>query len=364
MSTLHQLLVHLHAYAPPELAAPWDNVGLMVGDPKLPLKGVAVCVDPTWEAIQAAHQLGANVVVAHHPMLFKAPKRLDLGQEPGRSIAFLIRHDMAMVAAHTNLDAVAVNEALAQALDLRGHSVLDVEGHVPTYLVTVHAPPDAVQGLLEAAWVAGAGRSEGYHRAAYRHPSQGTFTPLPGAEPAEGQVGQASETQEVKLEWKVPGKALKAVRAAVLEAHPYEAPALAVLALHEEGPAHGFGLVGELPQPERLLDFAERVKRALGTPTLRLAGPGDRLVRRVAWLGGSGGKYWPKALAKGAEVYVTGEVGHHEALDGLAAGLCFVEAGHVGTEQPVVPYLVKRLAQAFPGLAIHGLHQQDPLVAI
>lgn len=351
--------------APLHLAADWDNVGLMVGDPSRELTGIAVALDPTFEAVEQALTTGANMLVTHHPLLFKPAKSLDLRQEPGKTIQALIKHDVALYAAHTNLDATAVNVALAEKLGLSGTQILDRMGSYPDHKLTVFVPKDAATRVQEAAWGAGAGRTDRYERSCYRSPVSGTFRPLPGADPAEGDVCEQETTDEVRLEFLVRAPHLAAVRQAIRAAHPYEEPAMDAVVIEGSGTPYGYGLVGDLETPRSLVDLARHVKGALGLPAVRLVGPADRSVRRVAWLGGSGGDYFKKARAAGADVYITGEVRHHAMLDALALGLTFIEVGHVGSEQPVVPFLAEffkqRIGEAVP---IHALHQVDPFTVV
>jgi dinuclear metal center YbgI/SA1388 family protein len=261
--TIQDVLELMAELAPLHLAAGWDNCGLQVGDPSRPLRGVAIAVDPTYEAVQEAILLGVSLLITHHPLLFKPATCLDLRTEPGRTIQALIKYDVALYAAHTNLDATAVNVALARELGLSGHTILQAQGKYP------------------------------------------------------------------------------------------------------DGQPYGFGLVGDLEAPMPLEAFAQRVKDALKLPAVRIVGPAGKPVRRVAWLGGSGGDYFKDAVAAGADAYITGELRHHAALDGLAAGMAFIEVGHVGSEQPVVPYLANflrdRLGVEYP---IHPLTQHDPFVVI
>jgi len=363
--TLQTVIDRLVELAPPPLAASWDNVGLMVGDPTRPLTGVAVAVDPTLAAIDETIARGCNLLVTHHPLLFKPPKGLDLRKEPGRSLQRLIKADVGLYAAHTNLDVTAVNVALAEALGLQGHRVLDVSGERPTFKVAVYVPLSELERVRAAAWDAGAGKSAGYDRGAYALAATGTFRPLPGADPAEGHIGEQVVTQEVRLELVCGQAQLKAVRAAITAAHPYEEPAIDVFPLQGAGEPYGFGLVGDLKAPEALGDFARRVARTLATSTARFVGPADRPIKRVAWMGGSAGDYWPQALAAGADAYITGEVRHHAALDGEAAGMAFVEVGHVGSEQPVVPYLASFLRKALGAdVPVHALDQRDPFTTL
>ncbi|MEB3195696.1 MAG: Nif3-like dinuclear metal center hexameric protein [Candidatus Sericytochromatia bacterium] len=363
--TIQTVIDVMARMAPPRLAENWDNVGLMVGHPGRPLGGVTVALDPTFEAVQAAIAQGSNLVVTHHPLLFKPPRSLDLRQEPGRTLEALIKADCALYSAHTNLDATTVNHALASRLGLQGRTLLHRNGEMPRYKLGIHVPIAQVSAVCEAAWEAGAGQEGDYHRAVYAWDSEGQFQAGPEAQPAVGSAGQDTRVHERRLEFVVPGDRLDAVRQAVLSAHPFEAPALDVLQLVGGGQAEGFGLVGDLEIATPLAAFAERVKADLGVSAVRYVGEGHRAVRRVAWLGGSGGDYWKEALAAGADVYITGEVRHHAALDALAAGLSFIEVGHVGSEQPVVPVLADLLRDALGGhVPVHALHQVDPFVVV
>ena len=363
--TLQDVIDRLVELAPPPLAAGWDNVGLMVGDPGRKLKGIAVAVDPTYEAVEATIAAGANLLITHHPLLFKAPKSLDLRKEPGRTLQRLIKADVGLYAAHTNLDVTAVNLALAEKLGLKGSRVLDVTGKHPFYKVAVYVLPKDLEKVQKAAWDAGAGKDAHYDHAAYTSTAHGTFRPLPGADPAVGKVNRQAKTEETRLELLVRERDLPAVRAAITAAHPYEQPAIDVLKLEGPGEPYGFGLVGDLAAPEGLKPFAERVKAALNANTVRIVGPSDRPILRVAWMGGSARDYWPQALAAGCDAYITGEVRHHAALDALAAGMTFIEVGHVGSEQPVVPYLARFLYRALgPSVRVHELVQQDPFTVI
>jgi len=354
--TVQDVIDRMVALAPLRLAESWDNVGLMVGDPRRPLRGITVALDPTYEAVMAAIQQGSNLVVTHHPLLFKPPRSLDLRQEPGRTLEALIKADCALYSAHTNLDATAVNLALAAAVGLRGTRLLHVTGTAAVYKLGVHVPASHATAVAEAAWQAGAGRSERFERAAYSWSSEGTFAPVSQS---------ATRTEESRFEFLVSAAVLQAVQLAVRGAHPYQEPAMDAVLLQGAGEPEGFGLVGQLVEPRTLGELAGHIKRALGLSAVRVVGSPERRVQCVGWLGGSGGDYWKDALAAGVEAYITGEVRHHAALDGLAAGLSFIEIGHVGSEQPVVPYLAQYLQEALgPKVPVHALHQVDPFITL
>jgi len=360
-TTIAQAIAVIEALSPLRLAADWDNCGLQVGDTAQALKGIAVAVDPTHAAIEEALGLGANLLVTHHPLLFKAPRRLDLNTEPGLSVAKAIRHGLTIYAAHTNLDATAVNHALAERLGLQGTRLLHQTGQQKVYKLGVFVPHTHIEAVREALWAVGAGVSDNYSRAGYQWETQEYFQPGARATPHTGAAGADTHMQAIRFECLITDSCVQDALQALHQSHPYDVPAYELIELQRMGVPEGWGLVGELAEPESLEDFARRVKHALGVSHVRYVGDRDRLIRQVAWLGGSGGDYFQEARRAGADVYITGEIRHHAALDGLACGLSFIEVGHIGSEQPVVPYLAAHLSQHLgANVPVFPLLQRDP----
>lgn len=358
---IRDLLDLLEELAPLSYAASWDNCGLQYGDPDAPCTGVLVSVNPSLAAVREAERLRANLLIAHHPLLFKATKSLDVRRDPGRTVAHLARAGITCYAAHTNLDATACNHHLAALFGLRMDRVLQVEGRHPWYKLSVLVPFDSERSVLEALWQAGAGQTGAYDRVAFREEGTANFRPLPGSNPSLGTVGEEHEGQEIRIEVLVPGPVRGAVIAALVQAHPYEAPAYDLIRLENGGEAYGIGLWGELDAPMTVGEIAQRVERALSPRSLRLVGDADRLVRRVGVCSGAGGDLAASALAQGVELFITGEVRYHTALEASELGLALLEAGHQATEQPVVNYvtnyLAARVPEAFP---IVGFAEPEP----
>ncbi|MCL5781282.1 MAG: Nif3-like dinuclear metal center hexameric protein, partial [Firmicutes bacterium] len=174
----------------------------------------------------------------------------------------------------------------------------------------------------------------------------GTFRPLEGTNPYIGRQGQLEQVEEVRLETIVAGAQVKGVLKAMLEAHPYEEVAYDLYPLENQGGSFGLGRIGSLKEQKSFADFIIHVKEALGLATVKVGGGMWRDVRRVAVCGGSGGELWPVAAARGAEVFITGDIKYHTAQDMLAAGLNFIDAGHFATEHLVLPVLQNKLAEA------------------
>lgn len=362
---IRDLLARIEALAPLSRAANWDNCGLQVGSPDEPLKGVLISVNPSRHALEAAIAQGANLVVAHHPLIFKATKVIDTRHDPGRSTALAMRHGITVYAAHTNLDVTACNHHLSRLFGIPMDRPIEVMGADPVYRMGVGIPPQDVSRVLEAMWQAGAGRSERYDQASFLVDGETTFRPLPGSHPAEGEVMAASREPLVRAEVLVKAADLKAVKAAMRGAHPYEEPIFDLIRLENAGEPYGIGLWGELPEPMAVSEVLARVKRAINPRSLRLVGDASRQVRRIGVCSGSGGDLAYDALSQGVECFITGELRYHTALDCLDRGLTVIEAGHQATEQPVVDFLVDALRPHLPAsIPIMGFSEPEPFEVI
>ncbi len=362
---IRDLLGRIEALAPLSRAANWDNCGLQIGSPDEPLKGVVVSVNPSTPALEAAIAQGANLLVAHHPLLFKATKVIDTRHDPGRSAALAMRHGITVYAAHTNLDATACNHHLSKLFGIPMDRPLEITGQDPLYRMGVGVPPEAAERVLRAMWDAGAGRSKAYDQASFLMQGEATFRPLPGSHPAEGALLEATRQPLVRAEVLVKGSVLAAVKAAMRAQHPYEEPIVDVIRLETPGEPLGIGLWGELPEAMAVSEVLERVKRAIAPRSLRLVGDSRRQVRRIGVCSGAGGDLAYDAIKQGVECFITGELRYHTALDCLDRGLTVIEAGHQATEQPVVDFLVDALRPHLPAaIPILGFSEPEPFEVI
>ncbi len=355
--TLQTLLDALDTAAPWAQAADWDRVGLLVGDAADDVTGVLVALDATAATIDEAAARCCSVLLTHHPLLFKPVARVTADDPVGALVLRLARAGVAHVAAHTNLDASAagVSVALAGQLGLENVRVLAPDADAAHVLVT-YVPPDAAGAVRDALAGAGAGRIGLYDGCSFSSDGTGRFTPGDGATPAIGSVGDAAATPEVRIEavvqrWHLPG-AVAAVRAA----HPYETPVITTHAARGVPAREGYGAVGDLPEPEALPAFLDRVAAALGTPALRHVGDPARPVQRVAVCGGSGLSFLPAAVRAKADAYVTADVTYHRWAEALAPDglprLALVDAGHYETERIAEALLADIAQAALPGVPV------------
>ena len=334
---------------PPAEAASWDHVGLQVGDPAAPVERVLVALDVTSAVVGEAADGPPTLLLAHHPLLFQPLRSLTPSSASGRTALAAARAGVAVAAAHTNLDVArdgaGTSDPVATLLGLRSLTPLTTElreGRRATLVTFV--PDEAVEAVIDALSAAGAGRVGDYERCSFRVAGTGTFRPLAGSDPYAGAVGEDAAEPEIRVEVTVPRARVGAVIRALRDAHPYEEAAYHLIPVIE-GAEVGFGRVGELPGPQRLADVAELVRDRLPAPHLRFAGDPDRLVRRVATVGGAGDGLIGAALGAGADVYITGDLRHHVTLDALEQGLAMIDAGHHATEVAAMPAWVDRLVE-------------------
>lgn len=370
----------LEEWAPPLLAEEGDHIGLQVGSRDTEITKVLVALEVTPEVIAEAITERAQLIVSHHPLIRDPLASLDYDNWPASQVVRLVENRIHVYAAHTNLDAAAggVNDLLAERLGLTGVRVMRPSLQETLYKLVVFVPRGHEDEVRQAICGAGAGRAPGtgrsgdergnYDECTFQCSGTGAFRPLPGADPFLGQVGELERTDESRMETVVPESKIEAVIGAMLAAHPYEEAAYDLYRLRDrESSASGLGRVGLLPAPVTLRAFAEQARDALGLQALRLAGDPGRRVSRVALCGGSGMALLHRALKAGADVYVTGDVRHHDALNALARGIAVVDAGHHATEKAIVPamaaYLTRKAAAAEKHLTVlaSGVNT-DPLL--
>ncbi len=349
-------------WAPPTWAETWDRVGLQAGRPDQEIAGVAVCLSVTPGVVAGARAAGANMIVAHHPLIWDPIRALRTDDPQVRLCLDIVAGGMACLAAHTNLDVApgGVNDALARVLGLEKIKLLFAADEALQVKLVVFVPESHLARLRDAVSAAGAGVIGAYTHCSFSAPGVGTYLPGEGAQPFSGETGKLNEEAERRFETLVPKPRLGAVLRAMFQAHPYEEVAYDVVALENTDPSVGLGRVGELPEAMEQGVFVEHVRQCLAPASIRAVFPGTgRRVRRVAVLGGSGGDQAAR-MPLDVDAYVTGDVKYHDALSAQARNLLVVDAGHHGTEIPVLPEIARRLGAALEGLPVTVIGEADP----
>ncbi|GAA1306793.1 Nif3-like dinuclear metal center hexameric protein [Saccharothrix xinjiangensis] len=338
-TTLGDVLAVLEAAYPPATAESWDAVGLVCGDRAEPVTRALFCVDPVESTVDEALEVGAQLLVAHHPLMLRGVNGVPADDPKGALVHRLIRAGVALYTAHTNADAAnpGVSDALAGALGLRVTGPLSPAPARQLDVLATYAPVDRAQQVLEALHAAGAGALGDYRDAAWTVDGTGQFRPLPGANPADGAVGELRRLPETRVEVVLERRRRAEVVRALRAAHPYEEVAFNLNEVAELPSGTGIGRVGELAEAEPLREFARRVADALPATAwgVRAAGDPDRPVRRVAVCGGAGDGYLSAATRAGVDAYVTADLRHHPAGEHLAAGgPALVDVAHWASEWP------------------------------
>ncbi|WP_067922943.1 Nif3-like dinuclear metal center hexameric protein [Alicyclobacillus shizuokensis] len=357
----------MESWAPPRLALQGDPVGLQLGRLDKPVRTVWLALDASLPVIREVAAQGADMLITHHELFYRPLPRLDTTTVKGRTIAEALAHDITIYAAHTNLDIAegGVNDVLADKLGLTDVEVLDRLHEDKLKKLVVFVPASHHEQVLQAVCAAGAGHIGKYSHCTFNTPGEGTFLPLPGTHPYLGQVGQLERAAEVRLETVVPESRVESVVRAMLDAHPYEEVAYDVYPLEITNKAYGIGRIGNLEQPVPLRTFADCVREELGLEHIRFGGDGDKLVQRIAVLGGSGGRWAASALAKGADVLVTSDCDHHTVADAGLDGLAIIDATHAALERPVLEAVRRQILTHLPELSVTiSAVQEDPFTWI
>ena len=361
----------MESLAPPELAEEGDNVGLLVGDLAGSVRKVMVCMDLTEAVLAEAVRLRAQMVIAHHPLIFRSISRVTADEAPVTYEA--VRRGLAIYAAHTNLDAApgGVSDVLADVLQLVDRRPLEPIVRQERCKVVVFVPPDELPRVANAAFAAGAGRIKNYHDCAFFCHGIGSFYGDSSARPAIGDAARHEVTEELRLEVICPRSGAAAVCEAIRAAHSYEEPAIDTYVLEDFPLGCGRGRIGRVKRPVTVQTLVNRLKKATGLKRVLLAAAsgeknGDRkgmLVTTAACFGGSGGPVFRKAVSQGATFYVTGELSHHDAIDAVAAGTTVVCLGHGHSERLAMTRLAERLAEQLPKLrTVVSRRDKDPYV--
>jgi len=360
--------------APPCLAEKWDNVGLQVGQMDWPVKNVRIALDPLPEVVNSVCR-EADLLITHHPLIFKPLKTIDLKSPLGAVIDKAVRHKLGIFSAHTNLDSSAqgINDYLARKIGLNQLKVLGDEHKEESCKVSVYVPVEKEHEFLNALFETPAGIIGNYTCCSFRNYGTGTFKPGKSAKPYSGEIDKVSHAQEVRIEVQVLKKDMGMVITHLKKHHPYEIMAYDIFPLTPTPlplPAatiQGLGRIGILDTPTDLKSFALMIKQSLGIENLKFAGRPDLPIDTVALCSGSGSSLMGRFFSSGAQVYISGDLHYHDARDVESADLGLIDIGHFASEHLMVDVLANQLkaiiAEKNMKVQIEAYkHEKDPFV--
>ncbi|GAB6138310.1 Nif3-like dinuclear metal center hexameric protein [Halanaerobaculum tunisiense] len=344
---LEKIIAALDDLAPSSLAAEWDNVGLQLGDSKQAIDKVLVTLDINQQVLQEAINNNVDLIVAHHPFIFKGLSQIDFTTPKGQIIHQAIKEDIAFYVAHTNYDIApqGLNDLLAAKLKVTETEVLEVTSSQQLKKLVVFVPQKALDPVREAIAQAGGGWLGDYSHTAFYQAGTGTFKPLEQADPYLGQPGEVNQVAEYRLETIVSIDKLDQVINDLLAVHPYEEVAYDIYPLDKQGSQFGLGRIGKLTTATTLEDYSQLVKEELDLEQIKVVGDLEAQVKKIALCSGSGADLITTAANKQADVLVTGDVKYHEAQMAKENELYLIDAGHYGTEKIMAQGMAECLQQ-------------------
>lgn len=348
---IKEIISAIEDFAPLCLQESWDNAGVQVGDVDNEATDAILCVDVTEKVVDEAVAKGVNLVISHHPLLFKGLKRIVGATPVERIVVKALRNGITIYSAHTNMDSAVggVSWRDAEKLGLRNVRVLVPQSGQVMKLV-VFVPVAYVDAVNEAMWQAGAGHIGNYDRCAYRMNGTGTYRPVDGANPFAGNVGEQHEEAEVRVEVVFPVSITGRVVSAMLDAHPYEEPAYDLFKV-ENKQRTGLGIVGEV-DAVKAADFIAHVKSVLNIAAVPCSGNLDSIVRKVALCGGAGGEFIPDAIRNGADIYMCGDLKYHD-FTSYNDRIVIANIGHYESEECTKGIFYDIIKKKFPNFATY-----------
>lgn len=343
----------LEQLAPPAYQESYDNAMLICGDRNAALQGILCTLDCTEDVVEEAISLDANLIVAHHPIVFKGLKSLTGKNYVERTVIKALKNDIAIYAIHTNLDHVSkgVNKRICDRLGLTQTKILQPKKQILNKLV-FFVPLEDKDKVLDAVYEAGAGQIGEYKNCSFQVEGMGTYTPSENANPHIGQRGIPQYEKEVRAEVILPSYLSARIISAMKKAHPYEEVAYYLSVLENENQDVGAGMIGVVETPMDGLDFLDYLKEKMKLNTLKHTALTKNKVRKVAVCGGAGIFLLSDAKRSGADVFVTSDIKYHEFFD-AEGQIILCDIGHYESEIFTKELLGEHLSQNFPNIALY-----------
>ncbi|MCO4293434.1 Nif3-like dinuclear metal center hexameric protein [Solitalea sp. MAHUQ-68] len=349
---LQQLTSYLEQLAPLAYQEDYDNAGLIVGNPQQEVTKAIISLDCTEAVVDEAIAAGANLIISHHPIVFKGMKRFNGNSYVERVVMKAIKHDIALYAIHTNLDSVldGVNAKICDKLGLINRSILSPKQGKLKKLVTF-CPIVQAGDVRKALFSAGAGHIGNYSECSFNSEGTGTFKGDSSTNPFAGEPEKLHLEEELRIETIFPSHLEGKVIAALLNAHPYEEVAYDVYSLNNAFSTVGSGMVAELEEEMNTLDFLSQLKQTMGAGVVKYTDIIKAKVKRIAVCGGAGGFLLKDAIKAGADVFVTADYKYHEFFD-AEGRVVIADIGHFESEQFTSELLLEKLSEKFPTFAV------------
>ena len=350
---IKEITNYLETIAPISSQESYDNCGLIVGDETNECSGVLVSLDCIEKTVQEAIAKGVNLIIAHHPIVFKGLKKINGKNYIERTVVKAIKNDIAIYALHTNYDNYlnGVNAEIADRIGVSNPRVLEPKKDVLSKIV-VFVPLDHKENVAEAMFKAGAGEIGNYSNVGFSIEGVGTFLPMEKATPFKGEKNELSIENEIRFEVLVSNHKLSNVISALLQTHPYEEVAYEVYDIRNNNQNEGSGMIGMLDTPMETMAFLQMIKERFNCGVIKHTEIIKKEISKVAFCGGAGSFLMKSAMHQGADIFITGDYKYHEFFD-AENKIIIADIGHFESEQYTSDRLACVLMKKFRNFAVH-----------
>ncbi len=335
---IQDLTKFLEEIAPSSYQESYDNAGLIVGDPNEEVKAALLCLDSTEAVVDEAIEKGCNLIIAHHPIVFKGLKRFNGRSYVERVVMKAIKNDIAIYAIHTNLDNVyhqGVNAKISEKIGLINTRILAPKANLKKLFTFV--PTDRSEAIRAALFEAGAGKINGHQHLSYATVGVGSQNGSGGA--------------QVKLEVSYAAPFERAITNALQE-QLGEAAFYDIVKIENKNHEVGSGMIGELSTAMKAKDFLQHLKQSMELDCIKYTDLCHPIIKRVALCGGSGGFLLSHAKRQRADIFITADYKYHEFFD-ADGQIIIADIGHFESERFTIDLLHEILTKKFRNFAAH-----------
>lgn len=350
---LKDITDYLEAVAPLAYQESYDNSGLIVGEKEMEVSSALISLDATPDVIDEAIAKGCNLVISHHPIVFKGLRKFNSTDYVQKAVIKAIKNDIALYAIHTNLDNVTggVNSKIADLIGLEKQQILVPKSEMLAKLV-VFVPVEHTGQLIDALYEAGAGEIGNYSNCSFRVEGKGTFRGNEKSSPVIGKVGNYEEVDENRVEVIFPKYLESKILGGMRKGHIYEEIAYYLTDIENKYQDVGSGMVGELKEALPFSEFCEHLKSNMGLQVIKYTKPATEMIKRVAICGGSGSFLLNNAIASKADVFITADFKYHEFFDANDK-ICIMDIGHYESERYTKDLIQDIISEKFPNFATY-----------
>jgi dinuclear metal center YbgI/SA1388 family protein len=351
MAKIKEVVQYLENIAPPAYQESYDNSGLLTGDQNLEVSAILISLDCTEEIVEEAIKKKCNLIIAHHPIIFKGLKSITGKNYIERTIIKAIKHDISIYSIHTNLDNIhtGVNKKICDIIGLKNTKILQPKKNILEKLV-VFVPSENTDAVTKALNDAGAGTIGKYKNCSFRTKGTGTFEPTEDADPYIGEQSKLEQVEENRIEVIFPAYLQKKILQAMWQAHPYEEVAYYLQSLENENQEVGSGMIGELDKEMDEKKFLLFLKEKMNLNIIKHTPLLNKEIKKVAVCGGAGSFLLPSAIRQGADIFITADFKYHEYFD-ADRNLIIADIGHYESEIYTKDLVCELLSKKFTNIA-------------